>query len=151
MDFELRRSCFWIAAFAGVAALGSVLFAPMRFVIGPATIFVAATAALLFVRVLLSRTYRRGVDAVNREMQGDAPQWLAKPTKFSDPEWGLFGSRAGSPALLWLRAILVMGILPMGLLQNWIGLDVVMLWFWGAFVAMELSIMHAALTAQPPG
>jgi hypothetical protein len=149
-DSELRRVCFWIAAFAGVAALGSLLFAPMHLIIGPATLFVGGTAALLFVRILFSRTYRQGVDAVNREMQGDAAQWLAKPKKFGDPVWGLFGSRAGEPALLWLRAILVLGILPTVLMQHWIGWDVVMLWFWGAFVAMELSIMHSALTVPPP-
>lgn len=34
----------------------------------------------------------------------------------------------------------------MGLLQNWIGMDVVRLWFAGGFVAMELSIMHLALS-----
>lgn len=36
----------------------------------------------------------------------------------------------------------------MGLLQSWIGMDVVRLWFAGGFVAMELSLMHLALS-QP--
>lgn len=147
IDAQLRAACFWIAAFAGIGSLASVLFAPVRVVLLPGTILVGATAVLLFLRMLFSRTYRRGVDAVNREMQGRDP-WPGRPKKFRDPDWGLFGSRTGSPALQWLRAVLVIGILPLALLQNWIGMEVVWLWFAGAFVAMELSIMHAALS-QP--
>ncbi len=147
MDAQLRAVCFWIAAFAGLASVASILFAPVRFILLPGTIFVAATAVLLFVRMLFSRTYRRGVDAANREMQGNDP-WPGRPKKFRDPDWGLFGSRTGGPALLWLRAVLVLGVLPMGLLQNWIGMEVVWLWSAGAFVAMELSLMHLALS-QP--
>ena len=147
MDAQLRAVCFWIAAFAGLASGASILFAPVRVILLPGTIFVSATAILLFLRILFSRTYRRGVDAANREMQGEDP-WPGRPKKFRDPVWGLFGSRTGSPALLWLRAVLVLGVLPMGLLQNWIGMDVVWLWFAGAFVAMELSLMHLALS-QP--
>ena len=145
MDARLRAVCLWIAAFAGVIALVSIPFYPMRLILFPATIFVGGTAVCLFVKILCSRTYRRGVDAANREMQGDDP-WPGRAKRFNDPDWGLFGSRAGSPALLWVRAILVLGILPMGLLQNWIGMDVVRLWFAGGFVAMELSIMHVALS-----
>lgn len=147
MDAQLRAVCFWIAAFAGLASVASILFAPVRFILLPGTIFVAATAVLLFVRMLFSRTYRRGVDAANREMQGNEP-WPGRPKKFRDPDWGLFGSRTGGPALLWLRAVLVLGILPMALLQNWIGMEVVWLWSAGAFVAMELSLMHFAIS-QP--
>ncbi|OAN65919.1 hypothetical protein A7X12_14340 [Sphingomonas sp. TDK1] len=147
IDGQLRAVCFWIAAFAGLASVASILFAPMRFILLPSTIFVGATAVLLFLRMLFSRTYRRGVDAANREMQGNDP-WPGRPKKFRDSDWGLFGSRAGSSALLWLRAVLVLGLLPLGLLQNWIGMEVVWLWFAGAFVAVELSLMHLALS-QP--
>ena len=145
MDTQLRLVCSWIAAFAGVVALVSISFAPVRIILFPTTIFVAGTAAVLFLRILFSRAYRQGIDAVNREMRG-SDTWLGRPIKLRDPDWGLFGRRAGTPALLWLRAILVLGILPLGLLQNAIGAGVVQLWFFGAFVAMELSIMHAALS-----
>lgn len=37
----------------------------------------------------------------------------------------------------------------MALFQQWIGSDAVMLWFWGGFVSVELSLMHAALTTLP--
>jgi len=145
MDARLRAVCLWIAAFAGVVSLVSIPLSPMRFILYPATIFVGGAAVFLFLKMLCSRAYRRGVDAANREMQGSDP-WPGRAKRFNDPEWGLFGSRTGSPALLWVRAILVLGILPMGLLQNWIGMDVVRLWFAGGFVAMELSIMHLALS-----
>ena len=147
MDARLRAVCLWIAAFAGVFSLGSIPFPSMRLILFPVTMLVGGTAVFLFVKILCSRTYRRGINAANREMQGSDP-WPGRGKRFSDPDWGLFGSRAGSPALLWLRAILVVGILPMGLLQNRIGMDVVCLWFAGGFVAMELSLMHLALS-QP--
>ena len=62
----------------------------------------------------------------------------------TDPDWGLFGRRVGPPALLWLRAVLVLGIVPLAFLKPWIGADVVLLWFAGGFVATELSLMHLA-------
>jgi hypothetical protein len=145
MDAQLRAACFGIAAFGGGTAFLSILFTPVRLILLPATILVAGAAMLLFLRMLFSRTYRQGIDAAHREMQGSDP-WPGRPKAFLDAEWGLFGSRAGSPALLWLRAILVVGILPMGLLQNVIGMDVVWLWAAGGFVAMELSLMQVALS-----
>jgi fatty acid desaturase len=146
-DGQLRAVCFWIAAYAGLASVAGILFAPLRLILLPSTIFVSATAVLLFLRMLFSRTYRRGVDAANREMQGNDP-WPGRPKKVLDPNWGFFGSRGGSPALLWLRTVLVIGVLPMMLLQYWTGIEVVWLWLAGAFVAMELSVMHLALS-QP--
>ncbi len=145
MDVRLRAVCLWIAAFAGVISLASIAFSPIRSILFPATIVVGGTAVFLFVKMLCSRAYRRGFDAAIREMQGSDP-WPGRAKRFNDPDWGLFGSRVGSPALLWVRAILVLGILPMGLLQNWIGMDAVLLWFAGGFVAAELSIMHLALS-----
>lgn len=147
MDARLRAVCLWIAALAGVISLVSIPFPPMRLILFPATIFVGGTAVFLFVKILCSRAYRRGIDAANREIQGSDP-WPGRARSSSEPDWGLFGSLAGSPALRWVRAILVLGILPMGLLQNWIGMDVAQLWFAGGFVAMELSLMHVALS-QP--
>lgn len=147
MDAQLRSVCFWIAAFSGATALAAIFFSPIKLILFPATLFVAGTATLLFLRMLFSRAYRQGVDNANQEMQGNDP-WPGRPKKLLDPDWGLLGRRAGSPALLWLRAILVLGILPLALLQNWIGLDVVLLWFASAFVSMELSIMHLALSQR---
>jgi hypothetical protein len=47
-----------------------------------------------------------------------------------------------------VRSILVFGILPVVLFQKLIGMEVVALWTAGAFVAMALTLMHAALS-QP--
>ena len=144
MDTQLRTVCFGIAASAGAVSLASILFSPVRLILFPATIIVGATAALLFLRMRFGRAYWQGIHALNREMGDDEKT-------FADPEWGLFGRRAGSPALLWLRAVLFVGIFPAVLLQHWIGVDVVMLWFWGGFVAIELSLMHAALSRSDEG
>jgi len=147
MDIELREISFWIAVFAAIVAFAGILSASVQPILLPVAIFVAGTAVLLFLRMLFSRTYRHGIYAVNREMQGDDP-WPGRRKKLSDPEWGVFGSRTGPPALQWLRAILVFGVVPVGLFQKLIGTDVVALWAAGAFVAIELTLMHVALS-QP--
>lgn len=139
MDTRLRTACLWIAVAAGMVSIAALMFAPMRSILYPATIFVGGTAAVLFLRMLLSRVYRHGIHATNREMGLDAKT-------FGDPDWGLFGRRVGTPTLLWVRAILFIGLFPAVVLQNWTGVDFAMLWFWGGFVAIELSIMHTALS-----
>ncbi len=147
-DRILRAVCFWIAVFAGLASVAGILVPPVRFILPPCMIFVGATAFLLFLRMLFSRTYRQGIDAVNREMQGNGSSWRGRRIKLLDPDWGLFGSRAGSPALLWLRAVLFLGAFVMQFLRNRVGDEVFLLWIAGTFVAMSLSMMHAALS-QP--
>jgi hypothetical protein len=144
INARLTKLCFWIAVLAGLLSIASIFFAPARSIVYPATLFVGATAALLFLKMLFTRTIRRGVDAANREMQGDDP-WPGKPKKFRDPEWGLFGSRTGTPTLFLLRAVLSIGILPLALIEPWIGTGPVVLWLAGAFVAIELGIIELAL------
>ncbi len=146
-DEQLIAVCFWIAAYAALASVASILLPSLRFILLPSTVFVGATAVLLFLRMLFSRTYRRGVDAANREMQGNDP-WPGRPKKFLDPEWGIFGSRGGPPALLRLRAVFFFGSYPIAVLQTWAGIEVVWLWFAGFFVAMALTVMYLALS-QP--
>lgn len=147
MHVKLREIGFWIALSALIVSFVGMFSAAAQVVLFPATILTGGTAVLLFLRIIFSRTYRRGIDAINREMQGNDP-WPGRPKKLSDPEWGVFGSRTGSLALQWLRAILVFGILPVALLQKLIGSEVVAAWASGAFVVMELSLMHVALS-QP--
>ena len=147
MDIELREISFWVATLAAIIAVAGIFSASAQAVLFPVTIIVGGTAVLLFLRMLFSRTYRHGIDAVSREMRGEDP-WPGRRMKLSGPEWGMFGSRTGSPSLQWLRAILVFGILPVVLFQKLIGTDVVWLWAAGAFVAIELSLMHVALS-QP--
>lgn len=142
MDRPLRAACFVIAAAGGALALASLALAGLRPAVVPATWIVGGAAALLFLRMLLSSAYRRGMEALNSEMQGDDP-WPGRAMTFRDPEWGLFGRRFGSPGLLWLRAVLLCGTPPLLLLSGVIGDAVGHLWFACLFVAIELSIIHA--------
>jgi len=146
-DLALRTASLWIAGISGVLALFSFAIPQLQPITSPATILVAGLATVLFLKMLFSRFYRDGVDIANRSMQGSDP-WPGKPKKFSDPEWGLFGTRTGNMPLLWVRAILVMGVLPAYLVQHWTGVEAGWLWFAAAFVAMELSIMYLAIDAQ---
>lgn len=146
-DRALRSFSLWTAALAGGVALIGFVAPQIEPLIVSSTLFLAALAALLFFRVLFSRFYREGVDFVNRAMQGDEA-WPGGPVDSKDPEWGLFGQRTGNLPLLWVRAILVLGILPAYVLQHVIGGQSGWLWFLAAFIVMELSIMHAAIDAQ---
>ncbi|WP_296311411.1 hypothetical protein [Erythrobacter sp.] len=145
MDRHLRAACFVIAASGGVFALASLAFAALRPAVVPVTWIVGGAGTVLFVRMLLSRTNGRGIETINREMQGDAP-WPGRSIRFRDPEWGLFGRRCGSPAVLWLRAVLLCGWPPLVLLAGMIGEEVGFLWSACLFVAIELTIMHAVAT-----
>lgn len=147
MDFELRATGFWVAVLAVVVSFVGMFSASAQVLLFPATILAGGTTVLLFVRMLFSRTYRRGIDALSREMRGNDP-WPGRRKSLADPEWGAFGSRTGPPALRWLRAILVFGILPVVLLQKLIGAEVVGVWAAGTFLVMELTMMHMALS-QP--
>jgi len=148
MDIEIRQASFWIAVFAAILAPFGIFSDSVQPVLVPAAIFVGGTAVLLFLRMLFSRTYRHGFNALSREMQGDAP-WPGRRKKLSDPEWGMFGNRTGPSALQWLRVVFVFGLLPVVFLQHWIGMEVVALWAAGTFLATELSLMHAALSKSP--
>ncbi|WP_443750050.1 hypothetical protein [Asticcacaulis solisilvae] len=145
MDAWLRAVCLWIAVFAGTVALACLFFPPVRLILVPATAFVAGTAVVLFLRILFSPACRRGINAINEDMQGSG-SGRGRPIRFRDPDWGLFGRRAGTAALLGVRAVLFLGMMPLALLQHWVGMDVVKLWVAGTFVAMELSIIYAALS-----
>ncbi len=145
-DRKLRLLSLWVACLSGVLAVAAVAVQKVEPLLLPSTVFVAGLATLLFLRMLFTPFYRKGVDLVNLAMQGREP-WPGKPKKFSDPEWGLFGKETGTPPLLWIRAILVIGLLPAYLLQHWTGVQAGWLWFLAAFVAVELSIMHAAIAA----
>jgi hypothetical protein len=142
MDAALRRISLWIAALAGVIALASIASPPLRTVLFPATIVTAGSALLLFLRMLGSRAFRRASSAMESEMKAD--ERARGAIRLRDRDWGLFGSRAGTPALLRVRAVLFVGLLPLMLAHEWTGDAVVVLWFCGAFVAIELSILHAA-------
>lgn len=147
-DEILRRVSLIVAVVGAVLALAGFLSLAVRPLVEPSASLVAGVAAVLFVRMLCSRDYRRGIDAANLAMQG-AEAWPGQ-WKFFDPDWGLLGKRVGTPALIWVRAALYLGVLPIFLLQHWTGVKAGWLWFACTFVAIQLSIMHAAITAQTP-
>lgn len=144
IDAKLRLACLWIAAFAAVVSVTCILFAPARVTLLPAAIFVGGIALLQFLRMLFSRPFREGIKAVADEMHGDEP-WSGQPKNFLDADWGLFGKRAGSPLLLWVRAILVLGIIPILIIESFTSVEVIWLWMAGSFVVIELSLLHVAL------
>ncbi|WP_157132614.1 hypothetical protein [Novosphingobium nitrogenifigens] len=146
-DEKIRNGGLWIAGGGGILAAGNIFIPPLHPSLFPATIFVAAVAALLFLRMLFSRFYRDGIDLINLDMRGGDP-WPGKRKKFFDPDWGLFGIRTGSPKLLWVRAILFLGAMPLALTQAWVGIAIVQLWWASLFVVMILSLMYGAIDTQ---
>lgn len=146
-DLALRKVSLWIAGISGVLASAAFAIPHLQFITSPATFFVAGVATVLFLKMLFSRFYRDGVEKARRAMQGSDP-WPGQPKSFSDPEWGLFGTKWGSRPLLWVRNVLVMGVLPVYFVQHWTGVEAGWLWFAAACVATELSLMHLAIDAQ---
>ncbi len=144
----MRIVGLWITAGAAGLALASIAFAPLRPLLAPAAWCVGGVAGLLFLWMLFSRSYRRGFDAVHRAMYGDQP-WPARPRKrLLDPEWGLFGWRAGTPAMNGLRALMLGGLLPSAALGDAIDPALTGLWVAGTFVAMELTLIYAVQSLQ---
>jgi hypothetical protein len=146
-DKALRDFSLWISGLAGGLSLVGCAVHWAKPFLFPSTIFVAGLASLLFLRILFSRYYRVGIDLANLRMQGNEP-WPGKTRHLFDAEWGLFGQRVGPPPLLWIRAILFLGLFPAMLLQNWIGVQTLLLWFSATFVALEVSLMQVAIDAQ---
>jgi len=146
-DQNIRTSSLWIAGSAGALAAADLVFPALHPSLLPATAAVAFVASLLFMRVLFSRFYRQGIDQANRDMRGDAP-WPGKPIKFSDPVWGLFGVRTGDRNLCRVRAVLLLGGMPLVIAQHWVGMAVVELWWAGMFVALILSVMFTAIVSN---
>jgi len=146
-DGKIINVGVWVAGVGGIIAASNLVVPALRPALLPATIFVAAFAALLFMRMLLSPFYQKSVQRINLEMKGSAP-WPGKFKKLSDPEWGIFGSRAGSRGLLLVRAVLFVGALPLVYAQAWIGIAVVQLWWAALFVALLSSMMHAVITSN---
>lgn len=147
MDATLRTICLWIAVACAALALVSMALPNLRRIDFAATMFAASVALLLFLRMLFSPYYRRGVDRINAEMRSDAP-WPGRRIRLFDHEWGLFGKKCGGPILLWARAVLVTGMPILALTKSGDGDPVVQLWFFAGFISIELSIMFAAISAQ---
>jgi hypothetical protein len=93
---------------------------------------------------------RQGISAVNREFQGDQPlrfRWI----RFTDPQWGVFGTRAGTQPLLLVRAVLFVEFVATLVLSGAGVPDILLLTTTGFAVATMLSILHAGLNAAAQG
>ena len=135
-----------VAAFCAVLVAVSPLFPALRTALVRPSIYVAAAVAVvLFLRMLFDPRCRRGIDAANVELRGGRPWPSGRGIKFADPEWGFFGSRVGTPALLRVRAVLFVEFILAMVLSGWGGSDVLVLSFAGLAVAMMLTIIHAGL------
>src|SRR5437868_12296671 len=96
-----------VALAGGAAVVFSALYQPARAaVVGPMTYVCASVALVLFVRILLDPRCHKAIAAANREMHGDQP-FRSKWPQLDDPQWGLFGNRAGDRLLLSVRALLL--------------------------------------------
>lgn len=139
-----------------VATLGSAVVAisaayePARKTLAsPLALLAAAVAILLFLRMLFDPKCHRWIRAANQEMTGQhgVPFRL---TPLLDPQWGLFGSRAGSPLLLIIRAVLAVEIIVVMLLLQ--GSPLLLLLAFASFgVVMMLSLLQVAGSVHSTG
>ena len=123
-----------------------------RLLVRPCIIVAAATAATLLVRILLDPKCRRGINIVNRDLQGGRAIGF-RSIRLSDGEWGLFGKRTGSPTLFLVRATLFVEFCVAMLVSGSRGNDLLVLAFAAFSIAILLSIIHIGLStvvAQHP-
>ena len=141
-----------------VAAVGAALVAISLFVeplraalVYPMTLVAAAVTIALFLRMLLDPRCRRGINAANAELRGGRPWPSVRRVKFSDPEWGLFGSRSGNRPLQVLRAVLFFEFIVALVLTGRDRTDLLLLAAASFAVTMMLSIIHIGLNTQAQG
>jgi hypothetical protein len=144
-----RYALYWPALIvatvgAGLVAIGAVSEPVRETLARPVTYVAAGVTVILFLRMLFDPACRRGIDAANKEIQGErpfAPRWSG----FSDNEWGLFGSRTGDRPLQLIRAILFIEFVVALLLASEGATDLLLLATASFAVAMILSIIHVGL------
>ncbi len=91
----------------------------------------------------------RGIKAANQEMMGDHG-FQFRLTPVLDPQWGIFGSRAGSPLLLTIRAVLFIEVIAVMLLAR--EAPILQFLAYASFgVVMMLSLIHLAGTGHSIG
>lgn len=140
-----------VAASGGVVVAVGAAYGPARSLLAnPMTLLAAGTAIVLFLRLLLDPRCHRGINAANREMLG-SHGFQFRLTPILDPQWGLFGSRAGSPLLLMVRAVLTVELVAaMLLMGRGVAQDLLHLAFASFFVVMLLSLAHVGLARNAP-
>lgn len=123
-------------------AFGAI-YPTVGFLVRPLTYICTAAILVLFLRMLLDPRCRSGIEAANREMHGDQP-FRVKWPRLNDPQWGLFGSRAGDKSLLFIRAVLLCE-LGAAMLFGRVRPDLTLLAAASFGVAVMLSLLHLGL------
>ena len=148
------RWIYWpsllIAALGGAVVVLSAAYDPVRATLAsPLALLAAVVAILLFLRMLFDPRCHRGIKAAHYEMTGDhGVQFRFLPV--FDPQWGIFGSRVGSPLLLTIRAILLIEMIAVMLLAREMPV-LHFLAFASLGVVMMLSLLHVAGTSHSTG
>jgi hypothetical protein len=143
----------WVVAALGAALVPlSVFIRSLRVaLVYPMTLVAAAVTTALFLRMLFDARCRRGINAANAELRGDRPWPNMHRVKFSDPEWGLFGTRSGNRSLQVLRALLLFEFIVALVLTGRDRTDLLLLAAASFAVTMMLSIIHVGLNTQAQG
>lgn len=139
-----------VAAMGGVIVAVGAAYEPARSLLAtPMSLLAATTAIVLFLRLLFDPRCRRGIEAATREMMG-GQGFQFRLTPIFDPHWGIFGSRAGPPLLLAIRAALVVELFAAMVLTGRGVPDLLYLAFASFFVVMLLSLIHVGLGRSTP-
>ena len=145
------RWVYWpsllIAALGGAVVGIGAAYEPARATLAnPLSLLAAAVAILLFLRMLFDPRCHRGIKAANHEiMGGHGVQFRLTP--LLDPDWGIFGSRMGSPLLLTIRAVLLIEVIAVMLVAQEV--PVLQLLAFASFgVVTMLSLLHVAGTSH---
>ena len=112
------------------------------------TLVAAGCLLLLFFRVLFDPACRSGINAANKELQGNQPFRLRWTGPFNR-DWGLFGSRMGDRPLQIVRAILLVEFILALVLTSHDRPDLLLLSATSFAIAIILTILHVGLNAQP--
>ncbi|MFE9082902.1 hypothetical protein ACQKKG_12225 [Brevundimonas sp. NPDC003935] len=148
------RWIYWlsllIAALGGAVVVIGAAYEPARATLAnPLALLATAVALLLFLRMLFDPRCHRGIKAANQEMMGDHG-FQFRLTPVLDPQWGIFGSRAGSPLLLTIRAVLFIEVIAVMLLAR--EAPILQFLAYASFgVVMMLSLIHLAGTGHSIG
>ena len=139
-----------VAALGGAVVVVGAAYEPARALLArPLALLAAAIAILLFLGMLFDPGCHRGIEAAKREMMGDQG-FQFRLTPILDPRWGIFGSRAGTPLLLTIRAALLIECIAVMLLARAVPI-LIFLAFASLGIVMMLSLLHVARTSQATG
>jgi hypothetical protein len=140
-DEWLIEPALWIAAGSTIIALASFLPFGGDLPVGPMTVLASATAAILVLRVLLSRAYRKAIAEAYREVDALEPSML-RP----DRRWG-------DARLFRLFALGSSLTLPLGIAESIVdgSMDATFLLVTGGFVSGIALAMTAAQRLSAAG